>query len=62
MKNRLHDKKAGIPILISLIIISVAELIFRAIVVGEMVYTTANLGEQLVVIALALTKFRKMPL
>ena len=55
MKNRLHDKKAGIPILISLIIISVAEIIYRAVAVGEMVYTTANLGEQLVVIALALT-------
>ena len=55
MKNRLHDKKAGIFILVSLIIISVAELIFRALVVGERVFTTPNLGEQLVVIGLALT-------
>ena len=55
MKNRLHDKKAGIFILVSLIIISVAELIFRALVVGERVFTTPNLGEQLVVISLALT-------
>ena len=55
MKNRLHDKKAGIFILVSLIIISVAEIIFRALVVGERVFTTSNLGEQLVVIGLALT-------
>ncbi len=55
MKNRLHDKKAGIPILISLIIISVAEIIYRAVAVGEMVYTTANLGEQFVVIGLGLS-------
>ena len=55
MKKRLHDKKAGIAILISLIIISLAEIIFRAVAVGEAVLTTANLGEQLVVIALAVT-------
>ena len=45
MKNRLHDKKAGIPILISLIIISVAEIIYRAVVAGDRIYTTSNLGE-----------------
>ena len=54
MKNRLHDKKAGIPILISLIIISVAEIIYRAVVAGDRIYTTSNLGEQLVVLGLAL--------
>ena len=53
MKKRLHDKKAGIAILLSLIIISVAEVIFRAVALGEAVLTTANLGEQLAVIALA---------
>ena len=53
MKKRLHDKKAGIAILISLIIISLAEVIFRAVAIGEAVLTTANLGEQLAVIALA---------
>ena len=53
MKKRLHDKKAGIAILISLIIISVAEVIFRAVAIGEAVLTTSNLGEQLAVIALA---------
>ena len=55
MKKRLHDKKAGIAILISLIIISVAEIIFRATVMKEFVFTTENLGEQLIVIALAAT-------
>ena len=55
MKKRLHDKKAGIAILISLIIISLAETIFRAVAIGEAVLTTANLGEQLAVIALAVT-------
>ena len=54
MKNRLHDKKAGIAILISLIIISVAEIIYRAVVAGDRIYTTSNLGEQLVVLGLAL--------
>ena len=55
MKKRLHNKKAGIAILISLLIISVSEMIFRAVVIGEAVLTTANLGEQLAVIALAVT-------
>ena len=56
MKKRLHDKKAGIAILVALIIISVAEVIFRAAAMGlEAVLTTANLGEQLAVIALAVT-------
>ncbi|MBR5187395.1 MAG: hypothetical protein IKW18_02890, partial [Clostridia bacterium] len=55
MKKRLHDKKAGIAILISLIIISVAEIIFRATVMKEFVFTTENLGEQLIVVALAVS-------
>ena len=55
MKKRLHDKKAGVAILLALIVISVAEVIFRAVAMGEAVLTTANLGEQLAVIALAAT-------
>ena len=55
MKNRLHDKKAGIAILVSLIIISLAEIIFRALVIKEAVLTTSNLGESLAVIILATT-------
>ena len=55
MKRRLHGKQAGIVFLAILIIISLADIIFRATVVGEAVYNTPNLGEQLVVIALAVT-------
>ena len=55
MKKRLHDKKAGIALLVALIMISLAEVIFRAVAIGEAVLTTANLGEQLAVIALAAT-------
>ena len=56
MKKRLHDKKAGIAILISLIVISLAEVTFRAAAMGlEAVLTTANLGEQLAVVVLAAT-------
>ena len=55
MKKRLHDKKAGIAILISLIIISLADIIFRAVAMGEAVLTTSNVGEQLAVIVLAAT-------
>lgn len=52
MKKRLHDKKAGIAILISLIIISLAEVIFRSVTMWKM-FSTPNFGVQLVVIALA---------
>ena len=56
MKKRLHDKKAGIAIIISLLIISLAEIIFRATVMEfEAILTTANLGEQLAVVVLAAT-------
>jgi hypothetical protein len=55
MKKRLHDRKAGIAILISLIIISLAEIIFRAVTMGKATLTTSNVGEQLAVIALAVT-------
>ena len=55
MKKRLHDKKAGIAILVALIIISLAEAIYRAVVMGAAALTTANLGEQVAVIALAVT-------
>ena len=55
MKKRLHDKKAGIAILISLIIISLAEIIFRAAAMGLEAMSTSNFGEQLIVVALAVT-------
>ena len=55
MKNRLHDKKAGIAILVSLILISVAEVIYRAVIANGIAFTTSNFGEQLTVIIFALT-------
>ena len=54
MKNRLHDKKAGIFILIALILISVAEAGFRHMFLRDMIATTANYAETLAVIGLAL--------
>lgn len=53
MKNGIHDKKARIPILFSLIIVSLAEVIFRAVAVGEAALSTANAGEQITVIVFA---------
>ena len=54
MKNRLQDKKAGIFILVSLILISVAEIIFRAVIANGIAFATSNFGEQLAVIIFAL--------
>ena len=54
MKNRLHDKKAGIAILVSLILISVVEVIYRAVIANGIAFTTSNFGEQLTVIIFAL--------
>ena len=55
MQKRLHDKKAGIALLVSLIIISLADIIFRAVLLGEAAYTARNMGEQLITFALAVT-------
>ena len=54
MKNRFHGKKAGIVILVSLIIVSVAEVIYRAVIANGIAFTTSNFGEQLTVIIFAL--------
>ena len=35
MKNRFHDKKAGIAILVALIIIALAEIAFRIVFVQD---------------------------
>ena len=53
MKKRLHDKKAGVAILLSLIILALAEVVFRGVFSGGTVIVTANLGEQLSTIAFA---------
>ena len=55
MKKRLHDKKAGIAILLALIVVSVAEMIFRTVVLKGQMINTTNLGEQLSVVVLAVT-------
>jgi hypothetical protein len=53
MKNRLHDKKAGIAILISLIILSLAEIIIRAVYLRDMINATGNYGEQIIAVIFA---------
>lgn len=54
MKQRLHDKKAGIAILLALILIAVGEMIFRAVALKEAILPTQNLGEPVVIVALSL--------
>ena len=54
-KNRPHGKKMGIIILVALIVIALAEVIFRSVTMGLESMSTANFGEQLAVIALAVT-------
>lgn len=55
MKNRPRNKKAGFILLAAFIIISLADIIFRAVLLGEAAYTARNMGEQLIVFALAVT-------
>lgn len=45
MKNRLHDKKAGIAILASLIIISLVEVVLRGVMFKEAMFELSNAGE-----------------
>ena len=45
MKKRLHDKKAGIVILLSLIIISIAEVTLRGVLFKESMFNLSNAGE-----------------
>ena len=55
MKNRPRDKKAGIILLVALIIISLAEIIFRVVAIGKAVGSTPNFGEDVGTIVLAAT-------
>ena len=55
MKKRLHGKKAGVAILLSLIILSLAEVIFRIVALRDIMLTTSNFGEQLATIIFATT-------
>lgn len=45
MKKRLHDKKAGIAILVVLILISLVEMIFRVSIMWDATLNTSNAGE-----------------
>ena len=57
MKKRLYGKKAGVVILLAIIMITLAEIVFRIMFnhVSLRDIVSYNLGEQLTVIALALT-------
>ena len=55
LKNRPHGKKMGTIILVALIVISLAEIIFRAVALREVSFTTSNFGEQLAALALSVT-------
>ena len=54
MKKRLHDKKAGIALLSTLIIITLAEIISRVLIMGKLLLNTSNIGEPVVIILFAL--------
>ena len=48
MKNRLHDKKAGIAILVIIFILSVVDVILRATIFSNIASTVSNYGEPLI--------------
>ena len=54
MKKRLHDKKAGVAILVVLIIISFAEVVLRSVILKETMFTLSNAGEPIITAALSL--------
>ena len=54
MKKRLRDKKAGIALLTTLIVISVLEWIFRIACIGEDLVKTPNAGEPLAIAIFAI--------
>ena len=53
MKKRLYGKKAGIALLLSLIIISLVEIVIRAVYLRDMINTTGNYGEQIIAVIFA---------
>ena len=48
MKKRLHDKKAGIAILVALILISLAEVVLRSVIMKEAMFNLSNAGEPII--------------
>ena len=53
MNKRQYNKMAGFCILSAIILLCLAEIIFRSVALGDKIFATANFGEQLVVIAFA---------
>ena len=53
MKILLKEQKSRVVILIALIVVSLIEMIFRAVVMKEAALLTANVGEQVAVVAFA---------
>lgn len=53
MKKRIHDQKAGIAVLVSLILIALAEMAFRIVLLWKATLTTSNLGEPVSIVILA---------
>jgi hypothetical protein len=54
MKKRLHDKKAGIAILAALIMISLLEIILRAVFLKKAMGDISNAGEPIITAAISL--------
>jgi hypothetical protein len=54
MKKRLYDKKAGIAILVVILIISIVDVILRATVFSNIASTASNYGEVLVIAVFSL--------
>ena len=48
MKKRLHDKKAGIAILVALIVISLAEVVLRSVILKETMFNLSNAGDPMI--------------
>ena len=53
MKKRLYDKKAGVVILLALIVISLAEILSRVLILKGNMLSTSTTGEPLLVIIFA---------
>ncbi len=54
MKKGLYGKKAGIAILLALIIISVAEVVLRSVILKEAMFSLSNAGEPIITVAFSL--------
>ena len=53
MKNRLHDKKASVAILLALVVFSLADIILRSVFLQESMYSLPYAGESSITIVLS---------